>query len=127
MHWHPGYLKYLRFFVKKSSLPFFLPCLSNSSRCSYVICLTLALIWFLISALSSWHFSTSCNTLWNSMDEMCPSCIACEMILAMLSNLLWASSLKASCFSCFTVRVLKDFVHIPKLNKTKINTKGKYR
>ena len=27
----------------------------------------------------------------------------------MLSNLLWASSLMASCFSCFTVKVLKDF------------------
>ena len=43
------------------------------------------------------------------MDEMSPSCIACEIILAMLSNLLWASSLMASCFSCFTVKVLKDF------------------
>ena len=31
------------------------------------------------------------------------------MILAMLSNLLWASSLIASCFSCFTVKILKDF------------------
>ena len=31
------------------------------------------------------------------------------MILAMLSNLLWASSLMASRFSCFTVKVLKDF------------------
>ena len=30
------------------------------------------------------------------------------MILAMLSNLLCASSLMASCFSCFTVKVLKD-------------------
>ena len=40
---------------------------------------------------------------------MSPSCIACEIILAMLSNLLWASSLMASCFSCFTVKVLKDF------------------
>ena len=31
------------------------------------------------------------------------------MILAMLSNLLWASSLIASCFSYFTVKILKDF------------------
>ena len=31
------------------------------------------------------------------------------MILAMLSNLLWVSSLIAPCFSCFTVRLLKDF------------------
>ena len=37
------------------------------------------------------------------------SCTACKMILAMLSNLLWASSLMESCFSCFTVEVLKDF------------------
>ena len=40
---------------------------------------------------------------------MSPSCIACEMILVMLSNLLWASSLIASCFSCFTVKILEDF------------------
>ena len=31
------------------------------------------------------------------------------MILVMLSKLLWASSLIASCFSCFTVKVLTDF------------------
>ena len=31
------------------------------------------------------------------------------MVLAMLSDLLWASSLIASCFSSFTVKVLKDF------------------
>ena len=40
---------------------------------------------------------------------MSPSCIACEMILAMLSNLLWTSSLITSCFFCFEVKVLKDF------------------
>ena len=33
----------------------------------------------------------------------------CEMALAMPSSLLWASSLMESCFSCFTVKVLKDF------------------
>ena len=43
------------------------------------------------------------------MDEIYPSCIACEMILAMMSNLLWATSLMALCFSCFTVKVLKYF------------------
>ena len=26
-----------------------------------------------------------------------------------MSNLLWASSLMAPCFSCFTVKILKDF------------------
>ena len=31
------------------------------------------------------------------------------MILAMLSNLLWASNLMESCFFCFTVKILKDF------------------
>ena len=31
------------------------------------------------------------------------------MILTMISNLPWASSLIASCFSCFTVKILKDF------------------
>ena len=40
---------------------------------------------------------------------MSPSYIACEMILVMLSNLLWASSLITSYFSCFTVKILKDF------------------
>ena len=40
---------------------------------------------------------------------MSPSCIACEMTSAMLSKLLWVSSLIASCFSCFTVMILKDF------------------
>ena len=43
------------------------------------------------------------------MDEIYPSCIACEMILAMLSDLLWASSLMALCFPCFREKVLKDF------------------
>ena len=46
------------------------------------------LAWFLISALSLRYFSTSCSTLWNSVGEISPSCIACEMILVMLSNLL---------------------------------------
>ena len=40
---------------------------------------------------------------------MSPFCIACEMILAMLSNLLWSRSLMALCFSCFKVKVLKVF------------------
>ena len=40
---------------------------------------------------------------------MSPSCIACEMISDMLSDLAWASSLIASCFSCFTVKGLEDF------------------
>ena len=81
--------------------------LSNSSRCSLVICFTLALAWSLISALSLRYFSTSCSTSRNSMDEISPSCISCEMILTMLHNLLCASSLMALCFSCFTVKVLK--------------------
>ena len=40
---------------------------------------------------------------------MSPSYIACKMILVMLSNLFRASSLITSCFSCFTVKILKDF------------------
>ena len=40
---------------------------------------------------------------------MYPSCIACKMILATLSNLLWESSLMESCFSRVTVKVLRDF------------------
>ena len=87
----------------------FLSCSSNSSPCSFVICFILAVAWFLISVLSLRYFSTTCNTLWNSVGEISPSCVACEMILAMLSNLLWARSLMELCFSCFTVKVLKDF------------------
>ena len=40
---------------------------------------------------------------------MSPSCTACEMISAMLSNLLWGSSIMASCFPCFTVWLLENF------------------
>ena len=40
---------------------------------------------------------------------MSPSCIACEMVSDMLSNLSWASSLIASWFPCFTVKDLEDF------------------
>ena len=53
------------------------------------------------------------------------------MILAMLSNLLWASSLMESCFCCFTAKVLKDFRVIAiaskrnKLVPHKIMPKGK--
>ena len=82
---------------------------SNSSCCSFVICLTLVLAWFLISVLSFQYFSISCNASWNSIDELSLSCIACDMISAMLSNLLWASNcIVVSCFSCFTVNILKD-------------------
>ena len=40
---------------------------------------------------------------------MSPSCIACEMILDMLPKLPRGKSLMELCFSCFTVKVLKDF------------------
>ena len=84
-------------FRKKSSLPSFLPCLSNRFHLGLG----------LVPNIS--QFPISCSTLWNLVGEISPSCSACEMILAMLSNLLWASSLIASCFSCFTVKILKDF------------------
>ena len=45
----------------------------------------------------------------DSMGGISPSWIACEMIFAMLSNLLLAWSLLESCFSYFTVKVSKDF------------------
>ena len=93
-------------FLKKSSLPSFLPGSSIFSRCSFVISFTFALVWFLVSAFCLRYFSTSCSTLLNSVGEISPSYIACEMILTMLPNLLWAV---ASCFSCFTVKILKDF------------------
>ena len=105
----PWILEVFAIFCKKSSLPSFLPCASNSSRCSLVICFTLSLVWLLISAINVRYFSTSCNTLRNSVEEMTPSCIACEMILAMLSNLLWVSSSMESFFYFLMVKVLKDF------------------
>lgn len=43
----------------------------------FVICFTLVLAWFQISAWSLRCSSTFYNTLWNSTDEMSPSCIAC--------------------------------------------------
>ena len=43
------------------------------------------------------------------MDEISSSCIAYEMVLVMPTDLLWVSSLMASCFSCFTVKVLNYF------------------
>ena len=46
------------------------------------------------------------------------SCIACDMISPMLSNLLSASSLNAWCFPCFTINILKAFCVI---DKQKIN------
>ena len=96
-------------FCIKSSLPSFLHCSSTSYRCSFVISFYLALAWFLISALNLRYFSNSCSTWQNSVGEISPSCIACEIILAMLSNLSWANSLIASCFFCFTMKILKNF------------------
>ena len=96
-------------FRKKISLPSFLPCSSISSLCSFLICFTLVLVRFLIFTLSLRYFSLSCNTLWNSVRDMSLSYIACEMISAMLSNLLWASRIMASCFPCFTILPLENF------------------
>ena len=109
-------------FHKNFSLSSFIPCSSNSSCCSFSICFTLALVRFLISALSLQYFSTSCNTLWNSVGEMSPSCIACEMISVMLPNLLSASRLMALCLPCFTVWSLEIFrVGIVKRERTTSN------
>ena len=108
-NWHPGYLRYLQFFVKKFFLSFFIPCSSNSSRFSFGICFALFLSWYLISVLSLRYFSSSQNTLGNIMDEMSLFCIVCEMIPAVLCNLLWACSLIVLCFSCFAVNVLTNF------------------
>ena len=96
-------------FCKNSFLSFFLLYSSNFSRCCFVICLILVLAWFIISGLSLRYFSIPCNTLWNSIDEVPQSYIACGIILAMLLNLISASSLIASCYSCFMITILKDF------------------
>ena len=109
-HWHAAHLKHLKFFVKNHLCLSFFLVEANFFLCSFAICLTLALTWFLISALSLRYLCTSCNALWNSIDEMPPHCIAWEMIRFVLCNLLWAiSGFIASCFSCFTVNILKDF------------------
>ena len=92
-HWVPEMFAVFR---KKYSLPSFLHCSSISSRCSFVISFAFALAWFLISALSLWYFSTFCSALWNSGGEISLSYI--EMILDMLSGLVWASSLMELCF-----------------------------
>ena len=86
-----GYLKCLQFFVKNLLyLIFFLGLVSSVS-------------------LEPTIFFICCSTLWNSVGEISPSCNSCEIILVMLSNLLWGSSLIAWCFPCFTVNILKYF------------------
>ena len=95
---------------KKSSLVSFLFWPSNFSRCSFMVCLTLVLACFLTSALRLVYFSTSCTSLWNPIDAMSPSGISCEMILTMLPNLLWASSLTALCFFLLYGKYFKGFL-----------------
>ena len=99
----------LAIFRKKFSSPSFLPCSSIFSHCSFMIFFSLAMAWLLISALSLRYFSFSCNTLWNSVGEISPSCIAYKMILAMLSNLPWESSLMESYFSRATIEAIRYF------------------
>ena len=96
-------------FRKNFSSLSFLFCPSIFSRCSFFIFFLLAMPWLLISALSLRHFSFSCNILWNSVGGIWPSCIVCEMILAMLSNLPWESSLMEWCFSWATIETLRYF------------------
>ena len=96
-------------FDKKFSSPSFVRCSSIFSRCSFTIFFSLALAWLLISALSLQFFSFSCNILWNSVGEISTPCIGCEMILAMLSNLPWASTLMESCLSRATIEALRHF------------------
>ena len=92
---------------KKFSSPSFLHCSRIFSRCSFIIFFSLAMAWLLISVLSLRYFSFSYNVMWNSVGEIYPSCVACKMILAMLSNLPWASSLMESCFSRATIEALR--------------------
>ena len=95
--------KVLVIFVKHFLLPSFFSCSSHPLCCSFVIYFILVLSLFLISALGLRYFSTPCNTLWNSISEISLYYIACEIISAILSSLLWARSLLAH------VNVLKDF------------------
>ena len=97
-------------FRKKIYSPSFLPCSSIFfPRCSVKIFFSLAMAWLLISALSLGYFSFFCNILWISVGEISLSCITCEMVSAMLSNLPWASSLMVSCFSQGTIEALRYF------------------
>ena len=98
-------------FRKKFCSPSFLPCSSIFSRCSFMIFFSLAMAWLLISTLILRYFSFCHNILWNSVGQISPSCIACEMILAMLSNLLWASSLVELCFPWAEIEVLR-YLHV---------------
>ena len=65
--------------------------------------------WSLISAFSLRHFFSSYNILWNSVGEISPSSITCEMILTMLSNLPWTSSLMELRFSRATIEAVRYF------------------
>ena len=97
--WIPEVFAIIR---KKFSSPAFLSCPSIFARFSFMIIFSLVMAWLLISALSLRYFSFSCNILWNSVGELSlTSYIACEIILAVLSNLPWASSFMESCFSVY--------------------------
>ena len=94
------YLKYLQFVIK-----IFLAFLSSLVKqlLSLFFCDLFYLDFNMVSNISlkfMISFYISCNSLWKSVDEI---------MLAMLSNLLWASSLISWCFSCFALNILKEF------------------
>ena len=96
-------------FRNEAYLSSFFLCSSSSSYCYFVICLTFALGWFLMPVFILRYFSIFCSALWNYIDNMCLSHITCEILSAILSNLLRVGSLITSCFSCFTANVLNGF------------------
>ena len=83
----PWVLEVPAVFRKKSSLPPSLPCSSNSSHCSFVICLTFALFCLRITCFSLQYFSISCIIFWNSAREIFSSRIACDITSLVLFNL----------------------------------------
>ena len=112
-HGHPGYLKCLRFAVKNlSCLLFFL----FSSLFKYFFPLFFLDLFYLGLGLVS-NIGLKFTIFFHLLQYFAKFsggyiprvCMACEMISVMLSNLLWASSMMASCFFCFTVNSLEDF------------------
>ena len=94
-HWVP---EVPAVFLKKSTLPSFLPCSSNSSGCFFVICVTFVLFCLRISSFSLRYYSIWCNKLWNSAGKMFSFWIACDIASVMLFHFFWTKNLVELCF-----------------------------
>ena len=96
---------------KKSSLPSFFPCLSNCSRCFFcnLVCFGLGLVLTISLELTVFFYLMQYLVKFSRRDVSVLNCLWNDIGYA---NLLCASSLIASCFSCFMVKILKDFLEM---------------